>query len=86
LNFKNSEIKKIKSYASCGIRTRNPWGLRLRNTCAIGCAKKTAENVFYEQLEEVLKLSAIIFCVLNVMGNLKKRKQIHRSNQSVLCG
>jgi len=22
--------------------------LRLRNTCAIGCAKKTAENVFFE--------------------------------------
>ena len=39
-------VKKIKSYASCGIRTRNPWGLRLRNTCAIGCAKKTAKNVY----------------------------------------
>ena len=128
MSFKNSEIKKIKSYASSGIQTRNPWGLnfiyfttitkqviqiilimlvgtdvyvpvvfeweetgvsggnppgwlgdhmnishtnaaywtrvaavrgervttaparqprslRLRNTCAIGCAKKTAENV-----------------------------------------
>jgi len=42
LNFKNSENKKIKS----GIRTHNPWCLRLRNTCAIGCAKKTAENIF----------------------------------------
>jgi len=27
------------------IRTRNPWVLRLWNTYAIGCAKKTAENV-----------------------------------------
>ena len=25
LNLKNSEIKKIKSYTSSGIRTRNPW-------------------------------------------------------------
>ena len=33
-------------YASGGIRTRNPCVLRLRNTCAVGCAKKTAENVF----------------------------------------
>jgi len=23
-----------------------PWVLGLRNTCGIGCAKKTAENVF----------------------------------------
>ena len=53
LNFKNSEIKKLKSYASSGIRTRNPCGLRLRNTCAIGCTKKTAENVF--------KLSYVLF-------------------------
>ena len=44
MNFKNSEIKKIKSYASNGIRTRTPWGVRLRNTCAIGCAKKTPER------------------------------------------
>jgi len=43
LIFKN---KEIKSYASGGIRTRNPWVLRLRNTCTIGCAKKTAENAF----------------------------------------
>ena len=43
---KNRDIKKIKSYASGGIHTRISWGLRLRNTCAIGCAKKTAENVF----------------------------------------
>ena len=42
LNFKISEIKKIKSYASSGIRTHDSWNLRLRNTCA----KKTAENVF----------------------------------------
>ena len=35
-----------RSYASGGIRTRNPWALRLLNTCAIGCAKKTAENAF----------------------------------------
>jgi len=53
LIFKNREIKIIKSYASSAIRTRNPWVLRLRNTCAIGCAKKTAENVF--KLETVLK-------------------------------
>jgi len=38
--------KKIKRYDFVGIRTRNPWVLRLRNTCAIECAKKTAENVF----------------------------------------
>jgi len=37
---------KTKSNASSGIRTRDPWGLSLRNTHAIGCAKKTAENVF----------------------------------------
>ena len=43
LNFKDSEIKKLKSYASSRIRTRNPWCLRLRNTCAIGCAKIIAE-------------------------------------------
>ena len=42
---KKSEIKKI-SYATSGIRTRNPWSLGVRNTCAIGCAKETAENVF----------------------------------------
>ena len=40
------EIKKIKSYASSGIPIRNPGLLRLRNTCARGCAKKTADNVF----------------------------------------
>ena len=41
LILKNSEIKKIKRYAS---------SLSLRNTCAIGCTKKTAENVFKEPL------------------------------------
>ena len=46
LNFENREIKKTKSCASGGVLTCNPWVLRLRNTCAIGCAKKTAENVF----------------------------------------
>ena len=40
------KMGKLKSKGSGGIRTRNPWVLRLRNTCAIGCAKKTAENVF----------------------------------------
>jgi len=44
--FENREIKKIKSYVSGGIHTRNPWVLRLRNTCTIGCAKKTADNIF----------------------------------------
>ena len=39
-NLKNIEIKKIKSYASSGIRTRNPWGLRLRNTCVIVAQRK----------------------------------------------
>ena len=39
-NLKNIEIKKIKSYASSGIRTRNPWGLRLRNTCVIEAQRK----------------------------------------------
>ena len=43
-NFKKRWNKK--SYASSGIRTRNPWALSLWNTCAIGCAKKTAENIF----------------------------------------
>ena len=28
------------------LRWDSTWVLRLRNTCAIGCAKKTAENVF----------------------------------------
>jgi len=28
------------NYASGGIRTRNPWVLRLRNTLAIGCCQK----------------------------------------------
>ena len=41
LNLKNSEITKIKSF--------DPLVLRLRNTCAIGCAKKTAEKVFKEE-------------------------------------
>ena len=49
LIFKNREIKKIKGYASGGIRTRNSWDLRLRNTCVIGCAKKTAENEFNDE-------------------------------------
>jgi len=48
-NLKNIEIKKKKvtppvgfekSYASSGIRTRNPWGLRLRNTCVIVAQRK----------------------------------------------
>ena len=44
VNFKSSEINLKKS--SIGIRTRNLCGLRLPNTCALGYAKKTAENVF----------------------------------------
>ena len=43
-------FKKINSYASSGIVTHNPWGLRLRNTCAIGCANKTAEIAFKQNL------------------------------------
>ena len=41
--FKTREIKKIKSYASVGIRTCNPWVWATEHL--IGCAKKTAENV-----------------------------------------
>ena len=51
-----------KSYASSGIRTLNPWGLRLRNTCAIGCAKKTTENVF--------KLKVVIINTLHTNNTL----------------
>jgi len=40
LNFKNRDIQKQN------VQTRNPWVLRLRNTCAIGCSKKTAKNIF----------------------------------------
>jgi len=53
LNFKNREIKKLKNYTSSGIRTRNTWVLRPQNTCAILCAKKTAENVF--NINEIVK-------------------------------
>jgi len=42
----NYSIVKQNSYPSGGTRTRNPWVLRLLNTCAIWCAKKTAKNVF----------------------------------------
>ena len=44
--YKIEKVKKRKSYVSCGTRTRNRWVWRLRNTRAIGCAKKTAENAF----------------------------------------
>jgi len=40
------KIEELKIYASIGIQTRNPWDLRLQNTCEIGCAKKTDENAF----------------------------------------
>ena len=60
--MKNSEIKKIKSYASNGIRTRNPCGLKLRNTCVIGCAKKTAEHVFKHVRTVHVVLIVFILC------------------------
>ena len=43
--------------ASSGTQTRNPWGLRLWNTCAIGCAKKTAKNFFNNTLETFLAIT-----------------------------
>ena len=43
---KNKQWSEILKYLTVGIRTHNPWRLRLRNTCAIGCAKKTPEYVF----------------------------------------
>ena len=43
--YKIEKLKK-KSYVYCGTLTRNRWVWRLRNTSAIGCAKKTAENTF----------------------------------------
>ena len=42
LNFKISEKKLRPS----GIRTRNPWGLRLQNTCTIECAKNCRKVIF----------------------------------------
>ena len=70
LNFEKREIKKIKSYASSGIWTCNPWVLRLRNTCAIGCAcaKKTVENVFNRQLLKCLTHT------INTSSNLSSSK------------
>ena len=38
------------------IQTRNPYVLRLRNTCAIGCAKKTSENAFKSFLCYIIQL------------------------------
>ena len=47
MNLKNREIKKSRLRLWwVSIRILNPWVLRLWNTCAIGCAKKSAENVF----------------------------------------
>ena len=42
------------------IRTRNPWVLRLRNSCAIGCAKNTEENVFNGANEKHNKIFNVI--------------------------
>ena len=39
------------------IQTRNPYVLRLRNTCAIGCAKKTSENAFKSFLCYIIQLN-----------------------------
>ena len=48
LIFKNREIKKNKKLRLRWDSNPQPLGLMLWNTCAIGCSKKTAENVFKE--------------------------------------
>ena len=51
------------------IRNRNSWGLRLHNTCAIGCAKKTTENVYKDIvmltdfLQVVFKFTILIYTI-----------------------
>ena len=65
LNFKNIEIKKIKGYASVGIRSRNPWGLCLRNTRALDVLRKlpkTSLTLFQSKMTYFLcKQSTLVF-------------------------
>ena len=76
----------------------NPWVLRLRNTCAIRCAKKTAENVFKYVARQTLRIIGwyvilemwssegcfVVITILFLENYLKREKFKFKKNSFIL--